>query len=602
MKRFPLRFIVAATAAGLAGCAYNPSASTTTFSGAPGPGGAAQTTAAARPAVEPTSGGAAMPGASPAPTSAGSASPAPPTSALTTASAPPAPPAAASASPASAEPAAGSAPGVPFSTRHAYYEPVRFADLPGWSTDDLAGAWDAFRRSCTVLGTRSGWSEPCKASGGIDARNDAAIRRFFETYFNAYQIRNVDRSGDGTMTGYYEPLLNGSRQYGGAYIYPVYGAPSDMLYLDARRVPDSLRGQLGAARIEGRTVIPLAGAAPAGARGVYTLDLRDSLPDIRDKKIRLRLDGDHIVPYYSRAEIERGAAKAPVLAYVDDPVMLYSMQLQGVGKISLRDGTIRRFAYAEQNGQPFVPPVAHAGQSGARRITVRGVDMEVDVSDDDTPSTSADAAAPRTSPDDSGGFAPATATREGDDTGAPQSPLLRGFKLAAASPSTSGSAAPAVAGAPAPGHRSFAISDPSYVFFRAIPDSQNGPTGAFGVPLSAGRSVAVDPRTTPLGAPVFVATRDDPRAPGAVDRLMMAQDSGGAIRGAVRADYFFGFGEDAQAEASRTKEHLRMWLLLPKGLHVAAQDIGLKTRGAPGASNADCVVSDPDLCVDDSTP
>ncbi|WP_243672520.1 3D domain-containing protein, partial [Paraburkholderia kirstenboschensis] len=155
-------------------------------------------------------------------------------------------------------------------------------------------------------------------------------------------------------------------------------------------------------------------------------------------------------------------------------------------------------------------------------------------------------------------------------------------------------------GSPVP-RRAFAVSDPSYVFFRVIPDSPNGPLGALGVPLSAGRSVAVDPRTTPLGAPVFVSTRDDPRAPGATNRLMLAQDSGGAIQGAVRADYFYGFGQAAQSEASRTKERLRMWVLLPKGLRVAAQETSVKTRGAGSAvSDTDCLVSDPVLCVDDA--
>ena len=69
----------------------------------------------------------------------------------------------------------------------------------------------------------------------------------------------------------------------------------------------------------------------------------------------------------------------------------------------------------------------------------------------------------------------------------------------------------------------------------------------------------------------------------------------------MRADYFYGFGQNAQAQASRTKERIRMWVLLPKGLHSAAQEATLKTRGgAPAASNADCLVSDPDLCVDDT--
>ncbi|MEM5299662.1 MltA domain-containing protein [Burkholderia sp. JPY481] len=493
-----------------------------------------------------------------------------------------------------------------FATRHAYYEPTAFADLPGWDTDDVTASWEAFRRSCTVLGARSGWSEPCNAARAVDVGNVAAIRRFFETYFNAYQIRNPDRSLDGTMTGYYEPLLNGSQQYGGAYLYPVYGTPADMLYLDARRLPDRARGGVSAARIDGRNVIPLSDATTGDLKGVYALDLRDSVPDIRDKKIRLRLDGGRIVPYYTRAEIERGTLKAPILAYVDDPVMLYSMQLQGAGKVRMSDGSIRRFAYAEQNGRPFLPPLARNGNAtaGARKLVVRGMEMEVDVSDDRAAAAS------------NNGNATAA---DGDDE--PTSPLLRGFTLATTTPANAGAIRPAVSGstgghaagnaagagtnaqtsnAPKP-HPVFAISDPSYVFFRAIPDSPNGPLGALGVPLSAGRSVAVDPRTTPLGAPVFVSTRDDPQAPGAINRLMLAQDSGGAIQGAVRADYFYGFGQTAQTQASHTKERLRMWVLLPKGLRIAAQQTSLKTRGgAPAPSDADCLVSDPVLCVDDA--
>lgn len=512
-----------------------------------------------------------------------------------------------------------------FATRHAYYESTAFTDLPGWDTDDVSASWDAFRRSCTVLGARSGWSEPCNAARAIDVRNVAAIRQFFEMYFNAYQIRNTDKSLDGTMTGYYEPLLNGSRQYGGVYRYPVYGTPNDMLYLDARRLPDRARGSITAARIDGRSVIPLTDVTSGGLKGVYALDLRDSVPDIRDKKIRLRLDGERIVPYYTRAEIERGALKAPILAYVDDPVMLYSMQLQGAGKLRMSDGSIRRFAYAEQNGRPFLPPVAHNGNTtaGARKLVVRGMEMEVDVSDDEAPAAITDSNAPHA---------------EGDED-EPASPLLRGFKLATTTPSSAGSIKPAVtstagagntgaatagarntgaasatagstgdattAGARAPGTAAprsvFAISDPSYVFFRVIPDSPSGPLGALGVPLSAGRSVAVDPRTTPLGAPVFVSTRDNPQTPGAINRLMLAQDSGGAIQGAVRADYFYGFGQSAQTQASRTRERLRMWVLLPKGLHIAAQETSLKTRGVgPAASDTDCLVSDPVLCVDDA--
>lgn len=629
MDRSLFLLATAAAAAALAGCASNNPASSVII----GPSTQAQASKAQVPAT--TTGASASPSA---PTLAASPATAPATATAATSAAAAAPVTpAAPAMPAPASSTTPPAPGMPaaaFSTRHAWYQAARFADLPGWSTDDLGGSLDAFKRSCGVLGSRNGWTAPCAAARGVDVANAAAIRRFFETYFDVYQIRNTDRSGDGTMTGYYEPLLNGSRQSGGAFVYPVYGVPEDMLYLDARRLGGAARGSITAARLEGRNVIPLPGAAPDAvpnvAKGVYALDLRDSVPDIRDKKLRLRLDGARIVPYYTRAEIERGAARAPVLAWVDDPVLLYSMQVQGSGKIRMRDGTIRRVAYAEQNGRPFEPPVARAGASG-RKLKVRGIEMEIDVADDsgnngnggsNGPALVASANGPQGA--QNGGASSTGANDSEDDQ--PTSPLLRGFKLASASPSASGAARPAVAaaanapqapaksastntsagadlatvaGANAQPKHAFAISDPSYVFFRPIPDSPNGPIGALGVPLSAGRSVAVDPRTTPLGSPVFVATRDDPQTPGAVNRLMMAQDSGGAIQGAVRADYFYGFGQSAQAEASRTKERLRMWLLLPKGLHVAAQESATKTRGMAVQSNEDCLVADPQLCVDD---
>ncbi|MBK8337808.1 MAG: lytic murein transglycosylase [Sterolibacteriaceae bacterium] len=142
-------------------------------------------------------------------------------------------------------------------------------------------------------------------------------------------------------------------------------------------------------------------------------------------------------------------------------------------------------------------------------------------------------------------------------------------------------------------------ADPSFVFFREIPDGPDGPIGALGVPLTAGRSVAVDPRTTPLGYPVFVST-SQPGRKGKLNRLVMAQDTGGAIRGAVRADYFWGFGADAYAQAARMKESGRMWLMLPNGQQIAARDQATRTRGAgSSAPTAECLVADPDLCVED---
>jgi membrane-bound lytic murein transglycosylase A len=104
----------------------------------------------------------------------------------------------------------------------------------------------------------------------------------------------------------------------------------------------------------------------------------------------------------------------------------------------------------------------------------------------------------------------------------------------------------------------------SYVFFRDLPNNTGGPIGALGVPLSAERSIAVDPRHIPLGAPVFLATTW-PNSAKPLNRLMLAQDTGGAIRGVVRADFFWGFGKDAGKQAGSMKQSGKMWVLLPKG-------------------------------------
>jgi membrane-bound lytic murein transglycosylase A len=105
--------------------------------------------------------------------------------------------------------------------------------------------------------------------------------------------------------------------------------------------------------------------------------------------------------------------------------------------------------------------------------------------------------------------------------------------------------------------------NPSYVFFRELPAGDGGPLGALGVPLTPGRSIAVDPTVVPLGAPVFVSTTW-PNSPRPLDRLVMAQDTGGAIRGAVRADFFWGFGAEAGEQAGRMRQPLKMWVLLPR--------------------------------------
>jgi membrane-bound lytic murein transglycosylase A len=105
--------------------------------------------------------------------------------------------------------------------------------------------------------------------------------------------------------------------------------------------------------------------------------------------------------------------------------------------------------------------------------------------------------------------------------------------------------------------------NPSYVFFREL-KGEEGPVGALGVPLTAGYSLAVDRRFMPLGAPVYLAT-NYPLSEERLERLMAAQDTGGAIRGVVRGDFYWGSGPEAGVQAGRMRNQARMWLLWPRG-------------------------------------
>ena len=532
---------------------------------------------------------------------------------------------------ASAEPSSPS----PFWTKYAYFVPSRFSDLPGWRDDSLAEAWKAFRASCGVLASRVAWAGPCARSLAVNARNDDDVRRYLEREFALYQIHNKDQSPAGVITGYYEPLLRGSRRYGAPYVYPVYGVPEDLLYLDSRTIPSTFGTAQVFARIEGRTVVTACTglAASPFCKEDYTLDLADSKPDIRDKKLRVRVEGQRIVPYYTRAQIDRGVLSAArVIVWVDDLAALYSMQVQGSGKVSLPDGQMVRLAYAEQNGHPFIPPVrVTGGKSGTRANTVltRGIEIPLPDAEPDQEASAARSTDSGNAPRLRSVQAPAGAEQRAstasgakgaDEQLSPEVErmvelLLKGNmdpqRVPLSSPKASPrESRPVVAESarvrPEPNAAkvesadslSVFSSDPSYVFFRQIPDSDGGPLGALGVPLTPGRSVAVDPRTTPLGFPVFISTEGQSMGT-RLNRLVLAQDTGGAIRGPVRADYFWGFGPGAGERASRMKENGRMWLLLPKDLQISiGTQFTTRGLGTAGAGEAECLVPDPELCVE----
>ncbi|WP_306604697.1 murein transglycosylase A [Azonexus sp.] len=342
--------------------------------------------------------------------------------------------------------------------------PADWSALPGWQDDAHSAAWPAFLQSCRGLRNRAGaeaWRPVCALSAEVDGKSDKAVREFFEKHLQPHGISAADVAVDGMVTGYYEPLLNGSRQSGKKFAHALHAVPDNLL----------------------------------------TIELGDLFPELKGKRVRGRVEGNKVVPYWPRGEILAQGSKLPArtLAYVDDPIELFFLQVQGSGRIRLPDGSLMRVNYADQNGHPY--------RSIGRVLVERG-DLKLE-----------------------------EASMQGIQAWARANPARLNELLNA---------------------------NPSYVFFREMPASDDGPQGALGVPLTAERSIAIDPRSVPLGAPVFLATTR-PNSTQAMNRLVMAQDTGGAIKGAVRADFFWGFGKEAGALAGRMKQNGRMWVLLPKG-------------------------------------
>lgn len=495
-------------------------------------------------------------------------------------------------------------------TRNALFKASRFAELPGWSSDDLITAWDAFRSSCKALEQRDAWKPVCADATRV-ARNTADVRRFFESQFALFRMLNADATGDGEVTGYYEPLLAGSLRAEGAYTVPVYGIPNDLYTLDWKLLTSAQRHGLVSLAPRGRELVV---AAPRQA-GSFVLDATRFDADSRDRRWRVRLEGERALPYRTRSEIESlGRLDAPVIAWVEDALALYAMQVQGSGRIVLPDGRVLRLQYAQQNGHPFRPLrlavkaseriVTRGGAAGAEGpehfvlSADAGIDPPADATRIEAPIVTRGARPAPANP-----AAPTAAKTPRDDALVDQL-LSQGNAKTASAPARTRAATAAPTPAAARPTRVPALdSDPSYVFFRIAPDQTtgSGPVGALGVPLTPGRSIAVDPRTTPMGYPVYLSAPTPPGSTIALQRLVMAQDTGGAIRGAIRADFFWGFGSTAGRQALRTRERGQMWLMLPRSEADRLQSGGLVTRGsriarAAATGPGECLIDDETFC------
>ncbi|OWY39846.1 murein transglycosylase [Xenophilus sp. AP218F] len=367
------------------------------------------------------------------------------------------------------------------------------AALPSWNQQALGDTLQGMRQSCKALTRKAGWREVCQQAGQLRADDAAAVRQFFETRFTAWKLSDGNRDS-GLITGYYEPLLSGSRSRSERTPWPVYGAPADLYSVD---VPASQRGKstLRAKRVGANRLALAAG-------GDIEIRPGDFAADPRGSRLKGRLSGSRLLPYYTRAEINQGKlnGSAPVIAWVEDPVELFFLQVQGSGRIQLEDGSFLHVGFADQNGYPY--------QSIGKWLVDQG---EMKLSD---------------------------ASMQGIKDWLAKNPQRR--------------------------DELFAVNQ-SYIFFKPLSGDDGGPVGALGVPLTGGYSIAVDPRYIPLGAPVYLATTW-PHSNDPLVRLVHAQDTGSAIKGAVRADLFWGYGTEAGMYAGRMKQQGNLWLLLPKGM------------------------------------
>lgn len=379
-------------------------------------------------------------------------------------------------------PAAGTAP-VDHTLR---LVPTPFDKVPGWQDDKLAEALAAFLSNCRALGTMPAeqslggqgealalggvaalWRPACDAAGTVPTGDDAAARTYFEANFTASAVTDAGATaaadrGEGLFTGYFDPEVAGSRSPGGKYKVALLGRPGDLVQVD----------------------------------------LGDFVDDLKGRAVVGRVQGNRLVPYYDRQQIEGGALarRRLELLWLADPIDAYFLQVQGSGRVDLPDGKVVRVTYAGQNGRRSVligKILIDRGDIPREQISMQSIRAWLEAHPDRI-----------------------------DD-------VLN--------------------------------QNPSYVFFREASDLRpdQGPPGALGVPLTPGRSLAVDRAFLPLGAPVFVDTTD-PVTNQPWRRLAIAQDVGGAIRGPVRTDIFFGWGRDAEDRAGRMRRPGREFLLLPK--------------------------------------
>jgi membrane-bound lytic murein transglycosylase A len=360
-------------------------------------------------------------------------------------------------------------------------EPIQWKQLAGWSGDDHLAAFAAYQASCQALRklghadarrpVQSALMNVCRRASGLLPQHSQAARIFFEENFQPVRIARLGEH-EGLLTGYFEPIVQGSRFPNPEFHVPVYRRPPDLVV---------------AGRKPGSNAFPNKGA-----------------------QIGRRDRSGQIVPYFDRAAIEAGALDGQKLeiCWLKDPFDLLAIQIEGSGRIILEDGTPLRINYDSHNGYSFT--------SLSRALVEHHRIPREEMS--------------------------------------PQ--RIREWMTAHPDEAAKERAA-----------------NRSYVFFRVTGLSNDGePVGAQGVPLTPGRSIAVD-RLHDYGTPFFIEARlaiEGAKPVSPFHRLMIAQDTGSAIVGPARADLYWGAGDDAARIANRIHNPGRFVMLLPRELDMIA--------------------------------
>jgi len=372
---------------------------------------------------------------------------------------------------------------LPLQIGGSQYAPVAWSDIAGWSKDDHLAAYNAFRMSCKPISAQvkppadpkalgTSLRDPCRIAKGLELADGAKAKAFFEEQFLPLRITRLGE-GEGFVTGYYEPIIDGSRTQNEVYNVPVYRRPSNLLVRGTRQSSAGLpnKGQVF-------------------------------------RKIGRR----KLVPYYDRAEIEDGAidGRGLEICWLKEQTDLLFSQIQGSARVLLEDGSTVRINYDAHNGYPYTP----VGRILIERNII---------------------------PKDQMSMQKIREWMEQNPDGANE--LRRQNK--------------------------------SYVFFREVQLSdKDEAVGAQGVPLTPGRSIAVDKALHVYGTPFFIEGElpiESEQSKTPFRRLMIAQDTGSAIVGPARADLYFGAGQEAGKVSGRLRHNARFVILVPKSLDPVAR-------------------------------